>query len=76
MYDDKGKIYFVRLSDFINYRSIKLSSAEIKDILEMHPSILKAAIVPVPHETDIEPPNGIYSKSNRKRGKLQLHDLF
>jgi len=51
MYDDKGKIYFVKLSDFINYRSIKLSSAEIKDILEMHPSILKAAIVPVPHET-------------------------
>jgi len=41
-YDEMDEIYFVRISDFINYGSIKLSTAEIKIILELHSSVLKA----------------------------------
>ncbi|KAG5348319.1 LUCI monooxygenase, partial [Acromyrmex charruanus] len=76
-YDEEGEIYFVsRLSDFINYRSIKLSPAEIESILEIHPSVLKAAVVPVPHETDIEQPMTFIQKVIGKEvTEKELHDL-
>lgn len=66
-YDQVGEIYFVsRISDFINYGSIKLSPAEIEGILELHPSVLRAAVVPVPHETDEEHPMAFIQKVPRK----------
>ncbi|XP_018350298.1 PREDICTED: uncharacterized protein LOC108753314 [Trachymyrmex septentrionalis] len=76
-YDEEGEIYFVsRLSDFINYRSIKLSPAEIEGILEIHPSILNAAVVPIPHETDIEHPMAFIQKVIGKEvTEKELHDL-
>jgi len=55
-YDEVDEIYFVRISDFINYGSIKLSTAEIKIILELHSSVLKAVVASMPHETDEEHP--------------------
>lgn len=62
-YDEKGEIFFVnRISDFINYKAIKLSPAEIERVLELHSSILKAVVVPVPHETDVELPLAFVQK--------------
>jgi acyl-coenzyme A synthetase/AMP-(fatty) acid ligase len=47
--------YFVsRISDFINYGTIKLSTAEIEAVIEFYSLVLKVAVVSVPYETDEE----------------------
>lgn len=56
-YDEEDKIYYVsRISDFINYISIKLSTRKIEGVFKLQPSVLKAAVISVPHETDEEHP--------------------
>ncbi|XP_020290910.1 4-coumarate--CoA ligase 1-like isoform X2 [Pseudomyrmex gracilis] len=76
-YDKDGEIYFVsRISDFINYGSIKLSPAEIESVLELHPSVLNAAVVPVPHETDEEHPMAFVEKvAGKEVTAEELHSL-
>ncbi|XP_011689023.1 PREDICTED: luciferin 4-monooxygenase-like [Wasmannia auropunctata] len=76
-YDKKGEIYFVnRISDFINYKSIKLSPAEIEGVLEIHPSVFHAVVVPIPHETDVEHPMAFIQKVIGKEvTEEELHDL-
>jgi len=62
-YDEEGEIYFVsRISDFINYKCCKISPAEIEGILETHPSVLNAVVVPVPHVIDVEQPMAFIQK--------------
>lgn len=42
-YNENDEIYFVSgISDFINYKCIKLSSVEIEGIFELHPSVFSA----------------------------------
>lgn len=54
-YDQDGEIFLVdRLSEFINYRSIKVSPAEIEALLQSHPSVLEVGVVPVPHDIEEE----------------------
>jgi len=52
-YDDDGEIFLVdRISEFINYRAIKISPAEIEALIQQHPAVLEVAVVAVPHEID------------------------
>jgi len=52
-YDNDGEIFLVhRLSEFINYRAIKISPAEIKALIQQHPAVLEIAVVGVPHNVD------------------------
>ncbi|XP_039315156.1 luciferin 4-monooxygenase isoform X2 [Solenopsis invicta] len=76
-YDEDGEIFFVsRISDFISVSSCKVSPAEIEGILETHPSVLNAVVVPVPHEVDIEHPMAFIQKVIGKEVTIEeLHDL-
>ncbi|XP_012222074.1 luciferin 4-monooxygenase-like [Linepithema humile] len=54
-YDDDGEIFLVdRLSEFINYRAIKISPAEIEALIQQHPAVLEIAVVGVPNDIDEE----------------------
>lgn len=54
-YDDDGEIFLVdRISEFINYRAIKISPAEIEALIQQHPAVLEVAVVAVPHAIDEE----------------------
>lgn len=54
-YDQDGEIFLVdRLSEFINYRSINVSPAEIEATLQSHPSVLEVGVIPVPHDIEEE----------------------
>lgn len=62
-YDEDGEIFIVdRISEIIIYRAINLSPGEIETTLESHPSVMKAAVVGVKHETDDEHPMGFVTK--------------
>ncbi|XP_028047842.2 luciferin 4-monooxygenase isoform X2 [Monomorium pharaonis] len=76
-YDEAGEIYFIsRISDFINYNGCKISPTAIEGILEIHPSVFNAAVVPVPHETDIEHPMAFIEKVIGKEvTEEELHNL-
>lgn len=52
-YDDNGEIFLVdRKSEFINYRAIKISPAEIESLIHQNFGVLEVAVVPVPHSID------------------------
>lgn len=54
-YDDDGEIFLVdRMSEFINYRAIKISPAEIEALIQQHPAVLEVAVVAVPHTIEEE----------------------
>lgn len=54
-YDDDGEIFLVdRMSEFINYRAIKISPAEIEALIQQHPAVLEVAVVAVPHAIEEE----------------------
>lgn len=56
-YDDDGEIYIVdRISDFISFRGIKISPAEVETVLATHPAVLQAALIGIPHEADEQHP--------------------
>lgn len=56
-YDDNGEIYIVdRISDFIIYRSINVSPAEIETVLTTHPAVLHAAVIGIANEVDEQHP--------------------
>ncbi|XP_036140321.1 uncharacterized protein LOC105834306 [Monomorium pharaonis] len=61
-YDDDGELFVVgRISDFILFRSINVSPAEIEAVLENHPAVLQAAVIGVPHEIDEQRPMAVVS---------------
>lgn len=54
-YDNDGEVFLVdRISEFINYRAIKISPAEIEALIQQHPAVFQVAVVPVPHNVDEE----------------------
>ncbi|XP_018357536.1 PREDICTED: 4-coumarate--CoA ligase-like [Trachymyrmex cornetzi] len=54
-YDDDGEIFLVdRISEFINYRAIKISPAEIEVLIQQHPAVLEVAVMAVPHDVEEE----------------------
>lgn len=42
------------MSEFINYRAINISPAEIEALIQQHPAVLEVAVVGVPHVIDEE----------------------
>lgn len=52
-----------------------MSSAEIEGVLELHDSVLKATVVPVPHETDEEHPMVFIEKVPGKEVHTQYYIL-
>ncbi|XP_014485575.1 PREDICTED: 4-coumarate--CoA ligase 1-like isoform X2 [Dinoponera quadriceps] len=59
-YDDDGEIFLVdRISDFIIFRSINVSPAEIETVLATHPAVLLAVVIGIPHEVDEEHPMAV-----------------
>lgn len=61
-YDDDGELFVVgRISDFILFRSINVSPAEIEAVLQTHSAVLQAAVIGMPHEIDEQHPMAIVS---------------
>lgn len=42
------------MSEFINYRAIKISPAEMEALIQQHSAVLEVAVVAVPHVVDEE----------------------
>jgi len=61
-YDDDGELFVVgRISDFILFRAINVSPAEIETVLRNHPAVFEAAVIGIPHEIDEQHPMAIVS---------------
>lgn len=61
-YDDDGELFIVgRISDFILFRSINVSPAEIEIVLKSHPAVFEAVVIGMPHEIDEQRPMAIVS---------------
>lgn len=61
-YDDDGELFIVgRISDFILFRSINVSPAEIETVLQSHPAVFEAMVIGMPHEIDEQHPMAIVS---------------
>ncbi|XP_011160096.2 luciferin 4-monooxygenase [Solenopsis invicta] len=61
-YDEDGELFIVgRISDFILFRSINVSPAEIETVLQTHPDVFQAAVIGIPHEIDEQRPMAIVS---------------
>lgn len=61
-YDEDGELYIVgRISDFILFRSVNVSPAEIEAVLQNHPAVFQAAVIGMPHEIDEQRPMAVVS---------------
>ncbi|XP_011331385.1 luciferin 4-monooxygenase-like [Ooceraea biroi] len=61
-YDDDGEVFLVdRISEFILFRSINVSPAEIEAVLTTHPAVARAAVIGVHHEIDEQHPMAVVS---------------
>ncbi|CAL2267485.1 unnamed protein product [Prunus armeniaca] len=50
-FDDEGFLYIVdRLKELIKYKAYQVPQAELEPILESHPDIADAAVIPYPDE--------------------------
>lgn len=76
-YDDDGEIFLVdRMSEFINYRSIKISPAEIEALIQQHSAVLEVAVVAVPHSVEEEHAMAFIAKVPGKEAtELDITDL-
>ncbi|XP_011872252.1 PREDICTED: luciferin 4-monooxygenase-like [Vollenhovia emeryi] len=61
-YDEDGELFVVgRISDFILFRSVNVSPAEIESVLQNHPAVLQVAVIGIPHEIDEQHPMAVVS---------------
>lgn len=61
-YDDDGELFVMgRISEFILFRSINISPAEIESVLQTHPAVFQAAVIGIPHEIDEQHPMAVVS---------------
>ncbi|XP_029676660.1 luciferin 4-monooxygenase-like [Formica exsecta] len=76
-YDDDGEIFLVdRISEFINYRAIKISPAEIETLIQQHPAVLEVAVVAVPHAIEEEHAMAFIAKiPGKETTELDITDL-
>nr|XP_012222073.1 PREDICTED: luciferin 4-monooxygenase-like [Linepithema humile] len=56
-YDEDGELFVIdRISEFIIFRSINVSPAEIETVLYTHPAVFQAVVIGKPHEIDGQHP--------------------
>lgn len=61
-YDDDGELFLKgRISEFLLFRSINISPAEIESVLQTHPAVFQAAVIGIPHEIDEQHPMAVVS---------------
>lgn len=73
-YDDDG-FFFIsdRLKELIKVRGYPVAPAELESLLLTHPSILDAAVIPVPDENSGELPRAyVVLKSNSDNDETQM----
>ncbi|XP_039309755.1 4-coumarate--CoA ligase-like 7 isoform X2 [Solenopsis invicta] len=55
--DEDGEIFIIdRIKDIIRYREYDVSPGEIEGVLLLHPAVMEAAVLSIPHEIDINHP--------------------
>jgi len=61
-YDEEGELFVVdRISDFIIFKSINVSPAEIEAVLYTHPAVFQAVVIGKPHEINDQHPMAFVS---------------
>ena len=62
-YDERGEIIFYgRMKEMIEYQYHWISPMEIETVLRKHPDVLDVAVIPIPHEVDLERPMAFVRK--------------
>ncbi|XP_011879391.1 PREDICTED: uncharacterized protein LOC105568371 [Vollenhovia emeryi] len=76
-YDDDGNVFIVdRISEFLLFYGINISTAEIEYVLEFHPALSQVAVIGIPHETAGEYPMAVVSCIPGKTAtEEELNDL-
>ncbi|KAK6930857.1 AMP-binding enzyme, C-terminal domain [Dillenia turbinata] len=50
-FDDKGFLFFVdRLKELIKYKGYQVAPAELEQVIQSHPDVVEAAVIPYPDE--------------------------
>ncbi|XP_018313883.1 linear gramicidin synthase subunit D [Mycetomoellerius zeteki] len=77
-YDDDGNVFFIdRISEFILFFGINISTAEIEHVLKSHPAVSQVAVIGMPHEIAGQHPMAIVSRMlNKTVTEEELHDLI
>lgn len=72
-YSVSGEIFLTdRLKEVMKYCGHHVAPAEIENLLLTHPAVLEVAVVPVPHEVDVERPMAFVKKVSGAEVLLQL----
>ncbi|KAJ8682088.1 hypothetical protein QAD02_017880 [Eretmocerus hayati] len=62
-YTSNGELFIIdRLKEVMIFRGHRISPSEIEDLLMTHPAIMEVAVVPVPHDVDVEHPMAFVKK--------------
>ncbi|XP_014225792.1 4-coumarate--CoA ligase 1-like [Trichogramma pretiosum] len=62
-FSNLGEIFIVdRLKEVMKFRGHHVSPSEIEQVLNAHDGVIEAAVVPVPHELDLERPMAFVKK--------------
>lgn len=61
---ENGEIMIVdRIKEVMKYRGHQISPSEIEEYLTSHKAVMEAAVVPVPHELDLEVPMAFIARN-------------
>ncbi|XP_039315158.1 luciferin 4-monooxygenase-like isoform X2 [Solenopsis invicta] len=76
-YDDDGNVFLIdRISEFILYCGINISTAEIEHVLRNHPAVSQVAVIGIPHEIEGQHPMAVVSRVTDKTvTEEELYDL-
>ncbi|XP_011052366.1 PREDICTED: luciferin 4-monooxygenase-like [Acromyrmex echinatior] len=76
-YDDDGNVFLIdRISQFIIFHGINISTAEIENVLKTHPAVSQVAVIGIPHEIAGQHPKAVVSRMPHKTvTEEELHDL-
>lgn len=62
-YSEDGELFIVdRIKEIMKFRGHHVSPYELEDIILKHPGVMEAAVVPIPHEMDLERPMAFVKK--------------
>ena len=73
-YDERGEISLCgRMNELIKYQYQQISPMDIETVLQKHPDVLDVAVVPVPHDLDLERPMAFVRKVPGSKVWFILH---